>query len=453
MCRMDKIFSLFIILTIPFGASLATIPIGLAQSGTNVSYIIGTDTTWTYANSPYNFIGNVLVNSDVTLIIGAGATVNLNMYYLRVNGSLIIQPGATINLGLIGDGIDVYGLLSATGTSANPIHINGAVQGHILFSAYSAVTFFPSSTGWNKQTSSGSSLENTIFNQTGLVMQSPIKVSESTFLSGYLLAESASPMIVNSNIATGLSVIQNPNTPGTIYNQGNGSSIIEPEILNNTITGGLSLMAGGGIVEDNIISVGSNNPNSGYIGALSINDEYGAPISTLIERNLINNSPIGISFNIQYAQNNKATLWNNTVTDNTVGLQIGSPNVPSITINNIYANSYNAKLVGVSSQISLPNNWWGTNDIASINQTMYDFKYDFTLGTINFLPILQAPNPQATPNPRASTPTPFPTPSPSIPEFSWLTTLTLLILIISFVVLIRKRKWASGNCYGNDKKE
>jgi len=33
----------------------------------------------------------------------------------------------------------------------------------------------------------------------------------------------------------------------------------------------------------------------------------------------------------------------------------------------------------------------------------------------------------------------MPTPSPSVPEFSWLMTLSLFILILSFVVLIRKR--------------
>jgi hypothetical protein len=454
MFRMDKIFSLFVILTILFGASLATIPLVLAQSGTNVSYIIGTDATWTQAKSPYNFVGNVLVNSGVTLTIGAGATVNLNMYFLRVNGSLIIQPGATISLGLIGDGIDVYGILSATGTSANPIHINGAAQGHIFFAAHSAVTFYPTSTGWNPQTNSGSLIENTIFNQTDLEMQSPIKVSDSTFLSGGLTAESASPIIVNNYIASGLSVIKNPNTPGTIYNQGNGSSVIEPVIRNNTITGlGLALMAGGGIVEDNVISVGSGNPNSGYIGALALYDNYGVALTTLIQRNLINNSPIGISINIQYAQNNKATFQNNTVTNNTVGLQVGSINVPAITNNNIYRNSYNAKLVGVSSQISLPSNWWGTNDIPSINQTIYDFKYDFTLGSINFLPILETPAAQATPNPSASTSTPHPSPSPTgtftstatpqVPELSSLAVVPLLLSVVLIAVVLRHRKTAN----------
>jgi hypothetical protein len=477
MSSISKSFALILILvtTLSSAGLIGFLPKALAQSGTNVSYIIGTDTTWTQGNSPYNFTGNVLVNNGVTLTIGTGATVNLNIYYLRVNGSLIIQPGATINLGLIGDGIDVYGILSATGTSVNPIHINGAIQGHITFAAYSAVTFFPSSNGWNEQTSSGSLINNTIFNQTNLDMQSPIKVSDSTFLSGGLTAESASPIIVNNNIASGLSVIQNPNTPGTLYNQGNGSYVIEPEISDNTITGGISLMAGGGIVDDNVISAGSNNPNSGYIGALSISDEYGIPISTLIERNLINNSPIGISCNIQSAQNNKAILQNNTVTSNTAGLQIGSLNVPAITNNNIYGNYYNAKLSGVSSQVNLPNNWWGTTDVQAINQTMYDFKNDFTLGAINFLPILQSPNPQATPNPNApinpsspspsptatatvntlspspssqptspSTSTQSPTPSPTLPEYSTMILAALLLSMFSVALLFRHRKVVHG---------
>jgi hypothetical protein len=400
-----KLLSLLLIVTMTIGLLNSASPFGKAQSGTNVSYIIGSDTTWTQANSPYNFTGNILVNQGVTLTIGADATVNLNYYYVRVNGTLIIQPGATINIGLIGDGIDVYGTMSAEGTSANPINIIGSVQGHIIVAFYSAVTFFPSSISWDPNTNSGSLIENTIFNDTGLEVQSDIRISDSTFLNGGLTVESASPTIVNNDIATGLSVIQNPNLS---YNVANGTEI-QPEISNNKISGGLFLDAGSGIVDDNTISAGSS-----YTGALSIDDEYSVPISTLILRNLINDSPIGISCNIQSSYNNKAIIENNTVTNNTVGVQIGSTNVPSVTNNNIYGNSYNVKLSGVSSQISLPNNWWGTTDVQAINKTMYDFKYDFNLGTINFLPILESANPEATPNPTAPTSSPTPsTPSPT----------------------------------------
>ena len=393
--------ALLIALMVSGLAFVCTMPFGKAQSGTNVSYIISTDTTWTQGNSPYNFTGNILIPTGVTLTVGNGATVDLNNYYLEVNGTLIIQPGATINIGLIGDGIDVYGTMSAEGTSANPIQIIGSVQGHIMMAFFSAVTFFPSSVSWDPQTNSGSLIENTDFNQTLLNVQSGIRISNSNFLSGGLMVESASPTIVNNDITTGLTVIQNPNILAN-------ANAIQPEISSNTIAGGLSLLAGGGVVNDNTITGGTS-------GALILSDEYNVPISTLILRNLINDSPVGISCNMQSSYDNEAIIENNTVTNNTVGVQIGSTNVPSIINNNIYGNSYNAKLYGVSQQISLINNWWGTTDVQAINQTIYDFKDDFTLGTVNFVPFLTAPNLEATPNPNAPIPTPAPTPTPTPP--------------------------------------
>jgi hypothetical protein len=63
-------------------------PLGLAQSGTNVSGIISADTTWTSGNSPYDLTANVLVENGVTLTITSGVTVNLNSYYIMVNGTL-----------------------------------------------------------------------------------------------------------------------------------------------------------------------------------------------------------------------------------------------------------------------------------------------------------------------------------------------------------------------------
>jgi hypothetical protein len=67
---------------------ISTLHVGLAQGGTNESGLISSDTTWTKANSPYSLTGPVAVNQGVTLKIEAGTIVNLNNFYLRVNGTL-----------------------------------------------------------------------------------------------------------------------------------------------------------------------------------------------------------------------------------------------------------------------------------------------------------------------------------------------------------------------------
>ncbi len=94
-----------------------------AQSGSNVSGIIRSDTTWTKANSPYNLGGNIAIDKGVTLTIEPGVTVNLDMYYIRVNGALTVR-----------------------GTSVDNIYLNAAKSGYIEFTSSSA--------GWNSQTRS-----------------------------------------------------------------------------------------------------------------------------------------------------------------------------------------------------------------------------------------------------------------------------------------------------------
>jgi hypothetical protein len=94
-------------------------------------------------------------------------------------------------------------------------------------------------------------------------------------------------------------------------------------------------------------------------------------------------------------------------------------NSPSVTIanNNIQNNNQNSiYLKETSNDIEATNNCWGTTDTQAINQTIHDFKNDFNLGKVNFVPFLTEPNPEATPDPNAlpiSTPTPVPSTSPT----------------------------------------
>ena len=79
-------------------------------SGTNVSGIITSNTTWTQAGSPYTLTANVLVSNGVTLTIQAGTTVSLGTYYIEVNSTM-----------------------QAIGTNSSPITFNGGSGAQIIF--------------------------------------------------------------------------------------------------------------------------------------------------------------------------------------------------------------------------------------------------------------------------------------------------------------------------------
>ena len=91
--------------------------------------------------------------------------------------------------------------------------------------------------------------------------------------------------------------------------------------------------------------------------------------------------------------NSDPIIQNNTITRNSAGLSIVSMVSPQITNNNIEDNLQYSLRLG-STNISATNNWWGTTDTQAINQTIYDFKNDFNLGIVNFVPFLNEPNPQ-----------------------------------------------------------
>src|SRR5208283_1481798 len=116
---------LVLIMAVSCVSLLSALHFGLAQSGTKVSSVISSNSTWTQANSPYNLVGNISVNSGVILTIGAGATVNLNSYCMTVNGVLV-----------------------AKGTSTNKIKING-ISGEGPFMPPPAPNPFPFTYGIN----------------------------------------------------------------------------------------------------------------------------------------------------------------------------------------------------------------------------------------------------------------------------------------------------------------
>ncbi|MGA2386069.1 MAG: hypothetical protein ABSG33_06015 [Candidatus Bathyarchaeia archaeon] len=371
-----------------------------AQSGVNTSTVISADTTWTQANSPYDITGNVLVNSGATLTLSAGTTLNLNGYMV-VAGSLTVQPGVTINIVNASGYIQVNGVLSAIGTTAQPIQISGSEgQSQMLFGGpyYPQLTFSQSSTGWNEQTSSGCIIED------AAITLVQVSISSSVKLTGDTLTDAAS-----------LSIMQgSPTITGNVIETGIGINGGTPIISFNTIKGSITCSAepydGPGqptaYIDDNTFSGGT----AAEPGIMMMGNSLGCTL--VIERNTINtDNYTGIDIGMADNGEIPALIINNTIVGNNIGIDLywGYPQL--ISGNNIYNNQVNVKL-DENDPINCSNNWWGTTDQTAIGNSIYDFKNDFRLGTVTFTPFLTAPNPEASPNQNLPIPTATVTPSP-----------------------------------------
>ncbi len=358
----------------------------------SVSGIINSDTTWTKANSPYTLTGPVGVTEGVTLTIETGVTVNLNSYYILLNGTL-----------------------RAIGSNADKIQFNG---GKLTFSQYSS--------SWNEQTGSGSIIENAILSSSSITIEiwnTAPKINRNSIVGAIWATDGASPIISNNIISrsgynpviqiSGSPVIFNNTIEGGIETGGYGSTVIS----NNTIQGGGKHC---GIQAGAITDYISDNVISGFQIGIR------ASVSTIIERNLIINNGDGILMWI----NANPIIRHNTIANNSNGINLPGYSDGSlikyhniqVNYNNFQDNSdYNIYLgfntAPARDDVNATYNWWGTADTLAISQKIHDSKDDFNLGTVTFTPFLTAPNSEAPPVTSAVTPTPppetSPTPTPS----------------------------------------
>jgi hypothetical protein len=422
MGAIDRSFScVFLVLVVVCGFVLCYgVQVGVVYASTDVVGIISSDTAWTQAGSPYNLTGNVLVDSDVTLTIEAGVTVNTGDYYLRVDGTLIIQQGVTLNLEkMLYDGvIQVNGVLTARGTSTNPIHVNGVGYAQALGAPpeYSPIVFSGSSVAWNEQAGSGCIIENTVFSQSEVTISGSPKITNCTFIdNSELNLDKGSPTITNNEIHCIVSVT-------------GGSPIISHNNLEN---GGIGFTGGDFVsIFANVFSGGTEMARSRtciWIGGRDF-DEH-----VLIERNSITHTYYGIYIfdtNIGGTIRTSLTIQNNSITNNYCGIHIKDPCFPTIYYNDICNNTINLELSSDASQdINATHNWWGTTDTQTISDLIIDFNDNlFDLGKVTFTPFLTEPNPNAMP----------------IPEFpTWI--ILPLVLALSLVIAVFRKRNKSLN--------
>ena len=486
----SKSLALILILIITISSLsliIVAIPLGRAQSGTNESGIISSNTTWTKANSPYNLTGNIFVNNGVTLTLQAGVTVNFNGYYLMVEGTLVSK-----------------------GTDIDKIQLN---RGFIIFR--------DGSTDWNQLTNSGCIVENTALDMIKIQSASPKINKNSMYAYGVsseaIDIESGSPIITNNNITgpiiiNGSPTISNNNISTTssaaIYVVG-GSPVIEnniiagtggliqdvsqfswtissgaimidngsPSFINNTIDGtindvyNVAINACGGTVQilnNNVygeitglhvsFAIESNYINASFYAKTDSGDHENIQSTIIsnrltnieidegtakIENNIIGDVTIGTLFvmNALGGIDPKQTAVNALIENNTITGSINFQSTLSSTMryNNLQIqNGQKTIKLSTSADIDATNNWWGTTDKSKITTAIYDFNNNFNLGKVTFVPFLPAPNPQ-TPTTPTSTPTPSPSPTP-IPEFPILVILPFFVSVVLVAVYLKHRR-------------
>jgi hypothetical protein len=356
-------------------------------SASDASGIIGSDTTWTKAGSPYTLTGNVLVANGAALTIEAGVTIHLNTFYIMVNGSL-----------------------QAKGTASDRIviDISQLDGGHIEFTSYSQ--------SWNSAIGTGSYFEYTTAtavygnnislkisncNIRGLSVGASSTIRDST-LHGIINVGTRDTLITNNVIegeiiGTSPTITYNQITGGggnTGYEQTldtsaaiavKGSATIKNNVINGTVTGESltitnNVIAGGGIttepppfsrqgplssaiyvtgpstIEYNTVS----SPNGGY----GITTKGGT-----VSHNTISHAMVGIQGATQVVDNivtycdrgisGRTEVRNNTVANNNIGINLinGGTAENNVVVNNNWG-------IASDNQATIKNNiissgWYG----------------------------------------------------------------------------------------------
>ncbi len=488
-----------------------------------VIVVVGSDTVWTKADNPHELTGPVLVNQGVTLTIEAGASVNLNGYELRVNGTLRAIGTASDNIQISG-GTITFGdshqaglgsafenaVINSTISSSNPLKMNNntvnekitvgdsseLISNNILRSVTTGSTTIILNNKITGDVSVGDSCiiaNNTLKGDITTGKSARILnniINGSRFYpkppggGGYTIALTVddSSEIINNTISGGVeasssAIMKNIISGGAPFTDWGGrgqdstSAVTvngDSSIVANTIfssTGGYGILirsgytyvssnvihnyvrvAGDALIENNLLvgtgiqvghihvnayyeidyghgdSIIRNNTITGGGVAISSGSEGGT--STIIQNLLFNNS-IGIVVSSQMS------ILNNTLSNCSIGIQLYSPTA-TIAYNNIVNYTQNSVyLSSVLSDVDATNNWWGTTDTQAINLTIRDFKYDFDLGKVNFVPLLTEPNPEA------------PSKNLEIPEFeSWI--VLPMFLVATFVMVVARKGLTKG---------
>ncbi len=369
---------------------------GFSNAQTNVYNEITADTTWNAAGSPYVFTAPVTVNENVTLTIEPGVTIDMASFSLYVKG-----------------------VLNARCNSSNPI-IFDSESTTLSPSTTSQIFFEPSTADYNANDGTGCIIENAEINAAISINDSAPMIAGCQIKGGITITQAA-PTITGNNISEGGAVyainVENQSAPiislntitgkaiGIGFNlpdNGYASNLYDASVENNTI---IDCLTGIGVGSSEGTILLNGNLIYGSDVAIQVGN-VSCPVT--IQHNLIMNNTLGIDIGAQVA------IQENTIYNNTVGIFYQTTDQSLISYNNIMNNTqynFEASTISPSYEIEAVYNFWGTQDIPTINQTIYDKNNNDSLGEVKYLPALDSPyvgapvipgvnmNPTTTPTP------------------------------------------------------
>ncbi len=417
-----------------------TIDFSIATQNTrNVSGVISTNTTW--RRGTYVVTGNVLVNPGVTLTIEPGVAVLINPgLYIRVDGilnaigtqndsiritrngttgtwdRLLFNPGSKAtfkycrieraNAAINGTADSLYvGYCTISNNSGGGIECHG-----IMTVTYSTICD-NSSFGLGVWCHGSSEITyNSICNNAG----SGIRCSGTVKISNNIIAGNVAcdyggggihimshglrdTMIIRNNL-----IFDNHATAmgGAIYDAHADSVLVQ--IQNNAILANSADSSGGGlciICSSRRIVTGNNiNSNMASIGGGIYMLPYGeSPKSATISRNTISSNRARQGGGIYVDERDASPVITcNTIIDTNASSIYIRAGRPVMHQNNLIAKRY-AVYNNTVNNIAADTNWWGMVDTLRINQMIYDYYDDFTLGIVNYRPFLTTPSQAAPP--------------------------------------------------------
>ncbi|MBS1779629.1 MAG: T9SS type A sorting domain-containing protein [Bacteroidetes bacterium] len=327
----------------------------IACLATDVYGIISVNTTWTKANSPYRIIGDLRLDSNVTLTI---------------------EPGTEIR-GKANRNFFIYGEIIAKGTITDSIRFtqDSVIQGQF---------------GWE-----------------GLSIRDPHPLDTFTF--EYCHFQYAHYAISTINHIKVTNCLFTNNTQGirTVYN----SVYVSDCLFMNNEYGVLS-DAGGHLRVQNCGFV--NNANTMYGGHLNFNNNMvfnannaiNGGVDTITNNLFVNSSNYTILGSFRYLANNK--IWqsktginyfggiaeHNTIKYCNTAIYLSTGVNNNAIRNNCisYSAKYNIDGRQTAQNSDVSNNYWGLTDSAKIDSLIFDYNDTllFSVGFVNFMPILQS---------------------------------------------------------------